>query len=268
MEQLQNELIQALERLQELEEKLTERGNVVAIYDSIDSAKSDLEYIRKIIDEIPKIKGEKGEDGVNGNDGKDGKNGKDATVDYSLVENRIKDIVSLIKLPTVDFLSEYTKLIKDKKIRLRDFPDYYQIATAGGGSQLISFLSLTDTPNTYAGQAGKLVTVKPTEDGLEFSNQVPQTYNLVTISTNYAVTNTNDYIEVNASGGNVTITLPNPTTLSNIRAPFWVKKIDSSLNTVTVQSASGTIDGAATQVIQFQYNLFGFFRSGSNYLVI
>jgi hypothetical protein len=39
-------------------------------------------------------------------------------------------------------------------------------ATGQGGAT--TFLGLTDTPNAYSGQAGKVVTVKPNETGLEF----------------------------------------------------------------------------------------------------
>ena len=35
----------------------------------------------------------------------------------------------------------------------------------------IDFLSLTDTPNSYIGQAGKVVSVKQSENGLEFISQ-------------------------------------------------------------------------------------------------
>jgi hypothetical protein len=36
-----------------------------------------------------------------------------------------------------------------------------------------SFLELTDTPDTYAGQAGKLISVKGDESGLEFTLTLP-----------------------------------------------------------------------------------------------
>lgn len=39
-----------------------------------------------------------------------------------------------------------------------------------GTSNPDSFLNLTDTPNTYVGQGEKFVSVKDTEDGLEFIN--------------------------------------------------------------------------------------------------
>jgi hypothetical protein len=38
-----------------------------------------------------------------------------------------------------------------------------------GGSGATAFTALTDVPSSYAGQSGKLVSVKATEDGLEFT---------------------------------------------------------------------------------------------------
>lgn len=42
-------------------------------------------------------------------------------------------------------------------------------ATSQGGGGTTTFLGLTDTPNAYSGQAGKVVTVKPNETGVEFA---------------------------------------------------------------------------------------------------
>jgi len=39
---------------------------------------------------------------------------------------------------------------------------------------LTEFIQLADTPNTFVGEAKKLVRVKETEDGLEFFNQVEE----------------------------------------------------------------------------------------------
>jgi len=42
------------------------------------------------------------------------------------------------------------------------------ISATGGGSGVDAFIELTDVPNSYAGQSEKVVSVKATEDGLEF----------------------------------------------------------------------------------------------------
>jgi len=43
-------------------------------------------------------------------------------------------------------------------------------STLGGGVTI--FTGLTDTPNSYAGYASYLVSVKSTEDGLEFAYKI------------------------------------------------------------------------------------------------
>jgi len=37
-------------------------------------------------------------------------------------------------------------------------------------SQVVSFIELTDTPETYEGNRGKVVVVNDTEDGIEFKD--------------------------------------------------------------------------------------------------
>lgn len=45
-----------------------------------------------------------------------------------------------------------------------------EITASGGSGGVDNFLDLTDTPSSYAGQAGKSVVVNNTEDGLQFVN--------------------------------------------------------------------------------------------------
>ena len=63
----------------------------------------------------------------------------------------------------------------NSKIRYNPSTDTWQYTNDGinwnnfgSGGGATSFLNLTDTPNSYEGQAGKVVKVKDTEDGLEF----------------------------------------------------------------------------------------------------
>ena len=62
-------------------------------------------------------------------------------------------------------------------------------------------------------------------------------FRFVSISANYTVTDYN-FIKANASGGAITVTLPNPSKIVGV--PICVIKIDNSGNAVTV---SGTIAG-------------------------
>lgn len=71
---------------------------------------------------------------------------------------------------------------------------------------------------------------------------------VVTKVGDYTVTLSDDVILSDASAGAVTITLPGADSAVNHR--FYIKKIDSSANTVTVDGAgSDTIDGGATAVL-------------------
>jgi hypothetical protein len=69
----------------------------------------------------------------------------------------------------------------------------------------------------------------------------------------YTVTSSDDMVVANATGGAFTVTLPNATTVGDGRE-FTVKKIDSSSNAVTIGTTSSqTIDGATTKVLTAQW---------------
>lgn len=76
-------------------------------------------------------------------------------------------------------------------------------------------------------------------------------FNPLVITGNTTLDGSYRNVLVNASGGNVTITLP---AVATGNYEFRIKKIDSSINTVTVDGNGGElIDGALTQVISNQY---------------
>ena len=88
----------------------------------------------------------------------------------------------------------------------------------------------------------------------------------VTVTSNTTLTNTSTSVLVNATGGAVTITLP---TAIGSNYQYTVKKIDSSANTVTVNTTSAqTIDGASTQVISGQYNSMTVKSDNNNWYII
>ena len=53
-----------------------------------------------------------------------------------------------------------------------------EVGSGGGGGG--SFITLSDTPASYSGSAGKVVSVKATEDGLEFTTGGGSTSGLAT----------------------------------------------------------------------------------------
>jgi hypothetical protein len=79
----------------------------------------------------------------------------------------------------------------------------------------------------------------------------------------YTVTNDDWALFADATAGSLTITLPN----ANIHAGriFFVKKTDSSVNTVTVSTGGGTIDGSASVIISSQYGDIFVISDGTNY---
>lgn len=74
-------------------------------------------------------------------------------------------------------------------------------------------------------------------------------------------------VVVDATGGDVVITLPNAAV--NINQVLIVKKIDASVNLVTVSGAGGqTIDGAGSVDLTAQYASLTLWSDGSNWHVI
>jgi hypothetical protein len=93
------------------------------------------------------------------------------------------------------------------------------------------------------------------------------TFNTSTKTADYTVATTDTVVFADATSGNVTITLPTASTASGYR--FFVKRIDGSSNSVTVQrSSSDTIDGATSQSLPIQYMSITVVSNGSNWFII
>lgn len=83
-------------------------------------------------------------------------------------------------------------------------------------------------------------------------------YRVDSVSTNTTVNNQEYFFVINASGGNITMTLPAASTVfgSGMGVQYVFKRIDNSGNTVTVQvngSTADLIDGASSFTILGQY---------------
>jgi hypothetical protein len=75
-----------------------------------------------------------------------------------------------------------------------------------------------------------------------------------------------EFVLADATAGAFTVTLPAVADSTDV----WinVKKVDSSVNAVTVSSkATGLIDGAATKVLSTQYDSVDFYCDGSNWFI-
>lgn len=122
------------------------------------------------IDGVNGKDGKDGRDGVNGINGKDGKDGIDGSPDTA------EDIRNKLELLSGDerLDSKYIKGIKTYDAEIATLQNRTQllnqiattrVQTSTGSS---TFLGLTDTPSSYSGQAGKVVSVNVGETALEF----------------------------------------------------------------------------------------------------
>ena len=88
--------------------------------------------------------------------------------------------------------------------------------------------------------------------------------------TPYSVTDLDELLNIDATGGSAIVNLPTPSA-DYEGFLVTVKKIDSTANTVTVKSPSGTIDGvsgATGKVISTQYEALTFVCDGTNWWIV
>ena len=91
--------------------------------------------------------------------------------------------------------------------------------------------------------------------------------NISTKTTDYTATTSDNTILVDASSGNVTITLPAASTTTG--RVLVVKRLDSSTNTVVIDAnLSETIDGAETRAVINQYDSFTIQSNGTSWFIL
>lgn len=91
--------------------------------------------------------------------------------------------------------------------------------------------------------------------------------NIRTVSSNTTLTTTDDIVLVNASSGNITISLPSSSTASG--KFYIIKKIDSSSNIVTIDPySSETIDGKSTYDLTVQYQFVNIYCDGTQWFIV
>lgn len=146
------------------------------------------------------------------------------------------------------------------------------LAVARGGTNLASYtagdLLYASGATTLAklavgsnGQYLKLVAGLPAWAATAFTLAVAAK------TSGYTATSADDFISCDATSAGFTITLP--AAASNTGKVFYIKKIDSSANAVTIDgNASETIDGAATVTITLQYESLTIVCDGSNWHII
>ena len=85
-------------------------------------------------------------------------------------------------------------------------------------------------------------------------------------TTGYTATLTDDFISADASGGAFTITLPAVATATG--KVYYIKKIDATGNPITIDgNGAETIDGAATAIINAQYESITLICNGSTWYI-
>lgn len=89
--------------------------------------------------------------------------------------------------------------------------------------------------------------------------------NRSSVSSNTVLTNNNDVVLVNASGGAITITLPSPSDGKLL----YIKKTDSSVNLVSiVPSGIDVIDGTSQKALTGQYDAVELVSDGTNWFIL
>lgn len=135
----------------------------------------------------------------------------------------------------------------------------------GGATGLVSWDNIDKTGSSLADlitrSHGDLQSIQGDSDSYHLSAELyTNLSSLTTISSTTTLGASHGYVLCNAAGGAFTVNLPAATT----RYRFHVKKIDSSVNAVTLDAAgSDTIQGSGTVALAAQYNSRTIYSDGS-----
>jgi hypothetical protein len=132
-------------------------------------------------------------------------------------------------------------------------PNPYTVSCKVNGVEQANSANTTRSQRLSTDQA-LIISVSPT-----FSIQVVTD----TTTTPYTAA-ANETVLVTATAGNKVVNLPAVAS----GAVVTVKKIDSSVNTVTMTPASGLIDGAATKVLSTQWAGFTVRSNGTDWFIV
>ena len=90
---------------------------------------------------------------------------------------------------------------------------------------------------------------------------------ITTVTGNYTINNSDCTVLCDATGGNITITLPAADSADERR--FSIKKIDSSANLVTITpSGANTVDGESSVIIELQWVNVVVQSNGTNWYIL
>lgn len=86
------------------------------------------------------------------------------------------------------------------------------------------------------------------------------------VTSAYLVTRADSIILADATGGAFTVTLVTPVGIKARR--YTIKRLNAGANAVTIATASGLIDGAATQALAAQYAKITVVSDGTNWQTV
>lgn len=123
--------------------------------------------------------------------------------------------------------------------------------------------------NTWGTILNGYLTVAHNADGTAYTITLITNSSSPYIIANESPPNVNEFILANASAGAVTVTLPDATNSTYNEFLYTVKKTDTSLNFVTVNTTnSQTIDGGLTAQLKVPYVSVSVVSDGSNWNVV
>lgn len=128
--------------------------------------------------------------------------------------------------------------------------------TTGNPDRLDGLSQVDPDWNDYERIAAEIIAIENNVGGASVTNITSDT-TLVFMS---------QTVLVDASAGAVEVTLPTPT--SALSMPIYIKKIDSSPNSVVITPETGTIDSAAEQIIVSQNNTMAVIADGTNWYIV
>lgn len=135
----------------------------------------------------------------------------------------------------------------------------YAMDTDGGiSAENVGIKSLTTNVRNVYSDANK--NLKETSTGLAVGKTITSADSPYTAGSE-------EVVQIDASGGNVTVDLPDAST--NNRVILQFKRIDNSNNTVTINAISGqTIDGEGSKDIKYQWSNMVIRSDGTNWFIL
>lgn len=130
------------------------------------------------------------------------------------------------------------------------------LGSGPGGSSGGTISDITSTD-------GSVKITDPTGPTTDLSVPVSSPSKVTAQSSNYTAKPGDIVLATGGSGG---INILTPSSTAN--GQFAVKKVDPGVGAITITAASGTIDGAATQVILIQYQSLTLVADGTNWNLI